>query len=171
MPTPTGGSSALSITYDWLSKRIHHCCEELGVEIQPHTISKDILERVAVRYNADLRRACNGDDGPDIFKQAGYITFWIRKLKPLHTDNSKVAHLNETIGIYLGLALICSLPEHVGHIRKAARSAYPNALREFMELFGYSLRYRPISPHAIGLIYYAIWNLTVMSAPMRSNRA
>lgn len=154
MPTPTKTSEALKLDYDWLFKKVVYFFEQCKFKIEAHTISENTLNEIVERYNNDMARL----GGPNIFKQAGYLTFWFRKLKPLNPDIGRVAHVNEVFAYYLGRALINSV--HDGMVASAKRAnGVHEAASAFQKEFCYSLRYRPISPHAVGMIYFAIWNL------------
>ena len=100
-------------------------------------------------------------EGPDEFKQAGYLTFWFRKLKPLvcPRDTDKWMRINEVIALTIGLCLIRSV--HPQELKGWGRTQdqKSEALELFVHDFTYHLRYGPASPAMLAHIYYAAWCL------------
>ena len=156
------------LTFDWLNRQIIGFCEDCEIEVHSHTLNDHTIDEVVKRYNRDITYR----PGPDIFKRAGYLTFWFRRLKPIHPEAttrrqaSQMRHVNEVCAYYLGISMIQSI--HPFHMRGASNSQYPDPVKIFREELIYSLRYRPISPHAIGMIYYTAWNLIVTKVRPRT---
>jgi hypothetical protein len=101
---------------------------------------KRILCEVIMKYQDDLKRITLE---PNVFKQAGYLTFWIRKLKPFrHYPLFGNTLTNEYLGLHFGLSILVT-SDHSKRIEKLVGTE-----RLWDELL-YDLRYRPVSGHEL----------------------
>lgn len=90
----------------------------------------------------------------DCHKIAGYLTYWICKIKPLQirdSYNKEVSALREANEL---LAIIVSVgrinENHIGEGRQVL------VKQEFLEAFIYTLRYRPLNGDLLSIIYYFV---------------
>lgn len=144
------------LTWQWLQSRIKELSQSLGFKVDDSTVDTVVLREIALRFNKETARR----PGMDAFKRAGFLAFWIRKLKPIQPRATRLLLVNELFAYVAGLAVVDSV--HPGAIRACHR--IPSAQREetvdkFERELTYTLRYRPVSPHVLGMIFYAIWNL------------
>jgi len=109
---------------------------------------KDLAEvNLRVQYEFDNYK--NGE-GPDLFKQAGYICFWIRKLKPIRVirqndELPEIRGINEKCAIWIGINLL---------YKSYGKFDFP---RDFLDEFIYTLRFRAVSPQSVGLIFWVLF--------------
>ena len=157
----------------WLLGKIKAVATHYGFKADSSTIDPLIIKEIAFRYNKEIENRKKQKGYPDAFKQAGYLAFWIRKLKPLRCTASRVALINEAFAYFAGLAIIDSVhpgspqvsrrvkrdPTGSGFTDTDFQDGKDRAREKFEKELMYSMRYRPVSPHAMGLVYYAIWNL------------
>ncbi|MBF0605705.1 MAG: hypothetical protein HQL07_18680 [Nitrospirae bacterium] len=83
---------------------------------------------------------------PNIPKEAGHISFWIRKLKPVsHAQESVNRYLaiNEEIGLLVGLSLCCRF--HNTHMLRPP----PRVMHDWVT----SMRYNSHSPHSTAITF------------------
>lgn len=100
---------------------------------------KKILVETINRYQKDLRRSARH---PNEFKQAGYLTFWIRKLKPFrHYPIFGETATNELLALYFGLATLAA--NHPQCIKKIVGN------KRLWKEWIYDLRYRAVSGHEL----------------------
>jgi hypothetical protein len=93
MPTRTPTSND-DLTKNWLVDAIKAFAEAEGFKYGANNVDPYIIGEIVNRYNHEVNRysAAHPDSGPDTFKRAGYITFWIRKLKPLRCSTTRRNH-------------------------------------------------------------------------------
>ena len=85
---------------------------------------------------------------PSEFKQAGYLAFWIRKLKPFCScDLFAGTHTNELLGLHFGLAEVAAT--HPGVYEKVVGTAL---WHEWL----YDLRYRTASGHELAKQFHLL---------------
>jgi hypothetical protein len=163
MPRPTVNTNSEPLEARWLIDNIKALAEVHGFKYDRHNVDTYIIKEIVDRYNKEVERhvQAHPDSGPNTFKQAGYLTFWIRKLKPLRCSTLKYRYANEVLAYYAGLSLIDT--RYPGDVEVARRvegeEDKKKAVARFQEELCYSMRYRPMSPHALGLLFYAIWQL------------
>jgi len=100
---------------------IERFASEMGINV--HDGMADICDVVRA-YSRDVRKLIAVDSfSPNEYKQAGYLAFWIRKLKPLfyHTllddqegiskaeDTTLRVYLNEVFALYVAIAIVFSV--------------------------------------------------------------
>lgn len=110
--------------------------------------NRDILIDALSRYQGDLRK---NSDKPNEFKQGGYLTFWIKKLKPFRHfklfDDKQGLLTNEILALAFGVSTV---GQHAP-LQRILRAIKPDS-RVWNELI-YDLRYRPMSGHQLTKIF------------------
>ena len=157
-----------------------HCCDI--------TVNSSRLKNAYTFWNDDIERTLESgiqDGSPDLdcFKQAAFLTFWLRRFHPLeHVNNAGdrddaaakalrdwfAIYGNEIVAITIGLH-ICqnySLMQLRAH-EKGENIPKQRGLPEMLSLFEYThefmidfatiLKHKNNSPHAIALIYRALF--------------
>ena len=109
----------------WLEENIKTAAKVLGLTYEPH-IDKYVITEIVERYNKEVRRFSRTrpekeNYGPNTFKRAGYLAFWIRKLKPLRCGDHGHRYANESLAYFAGQALIDS--NYPGDITASVRVA------------------------------------------------
>lgn len=132
-----------------------------------------IMNDVFYRWKYDLRRLTfsMSDDKklkyndetkwsiPNACKQAAYLTFWFRKLKPIYvfdkednTDTESLCYVNDLMAWLLGCSYV-----------KNQKGIYPEIISQkgpkatFEEDMKYTLRYRNVGPEILAKVFDAIW--------------
>jgi hypothetical protein len=128
----------------------------------------DTLRVVVKRYLDDVDRIHRYHDIDliDCHKIAGYLTYWICRLKPIRVvdkrgtyqgdikDNvvRKIAnasfYINEIFAIFLGLSRIDA------RLKKAGINKIVAIDKNFVNTLVYSLKYRPITGDMLSLVFY-----------------
>jgi hypothetical protein len=152
------------ITVERGRELVETAAQALGFEITSDTLNARVLGEVVDRYNRDIERlmVISLPKGVDAFEQAGYLTFWIRKLKPVIDPTKDDGHwrrINEVLAFTIGFCVLKSV--YPGNIvgwgeKKEERDGN---FESFVKDFTYHLRYGPASPAMISQIYYGIWVL------------
>lgn len=115
-------------------------------------LSPSITSEVAIRYlrHKDLIEECHpGLDGSDECKIAGYITYWIAKLKPIQILHPEPDKEELFINEYLAISVANAYLECTKHI--SLRS------QKFVDNLKYLLRYRTLTVRIMPLIYDAYY--------------
>ena len=121
----------------------------------------DLLHEVLVSYFLDIIRLKDFHNCKKInfVKIAGYMVFWIAKLRPIQIIQAKdkditgdIRRINEYYAAHVGLSFIANLNEPLS-LDNSTLKIY-NTFRE--ELL-YSLVYRVITPQMLELIYSAFF--------------
>ena len=125
----------------------------------------------------DIERLSNdsldsGSDGPDHFKQAGVLTYWLRRFSPVYeltslSDNQKLPSqqrkkLPEFFPNYYDVVLAFDLGFRLCNFVECNRKKNP-IQKKILSSDGYIrqtcqfLKYKNVSPHALGLIYQSLF--------------
>jgi|GEM_PF-4561887 len=105
----------------------------------PPFYHQSILHETLLRLKEDLLRH---NTKPNEFKQAGYLTFWVRKLKPFrHYPIFGQTFTNEVLGLKFGLSTVAAVHPHI--IAKVSKN------KRLWQEWLYDLRYRPVSGHEL----------------------
>jgi len=134
--------------------------EKTGFSYRDIKYSENLISDLVDRYFMDVKRLheFHGIKHIDCHKIAGYVTYWICKIRPFLPDISaycktqthcKAAPLaNEFIALIAGL----------GRINDARKDDPINILgmMEFYKPFFYTLRFRKTDPDSLSMIYYFI---------------
>lgn len=121
-------------------------------------IDLEKANEVIERYwrDADRLKRFHKIESIDCHKIAGYLTYWICKIKPLQTNNTYGVESNAIREANELLALIVA----VGRINCSemylAKGKEVLLRREFLEAFLYTLKYRPLNGDLLSIIYYFI---------------
>jgi hypothetical protein len=92
-----------------------------------------------LRIQMDLKRTTQK---PNEYKQGGYLSFWVRKLKPFrHYEIFGGTYTNEFLGLHFGLATVSVA--HPGIAKKVLKN------QRLWNEWLYDLRYRPVSGHEL----------------------
>ena len=86
------------------------------------------------------------DDELSVFKSAGAICFWIRKLKPFSVKDDGNGYINEILAIMIAYNLLS------GYLKNKETKA-PKLTKAYMNDFIQSLRYNSHSPHSLVLLF------------------
>jgi len=122
--------------------------KELQIEIE---VDDYILADVIQRWCEEVKKVETVSKNIEFvssFRVAGFLTFWIRKLKPFYIaryneDNlQKQIYINEILALVIGLILLYGLSSKKKKINDGA----------FVRLLT-SLRYNSMSPMSVSLIY------------------
>lgn len=119
----------------------------LGYSISEDDISREVSKEIVTRYERDLGRM----EDPSIFHEGGFLTFWIKKLKPIMREKKSQPPLNEYLAILIGIYAITTSGK--GSLRWKW---------SFVCELASTLRYEPASPHMISWIYKAIWEVKLV---------
>ena len=149
--------SDFEITIDDLDGLVHTAASELSFELDGEALDIRVLGEVVTRYDRDIQRmmATSLADGPDEFKQAGWLTFWFRKLKPVAypRDDAGWLRINEVIAFTIGFCIINSVnPQDIKGWGRTAK-VRTEAFESFVTDFTYHLRYGPASPAMLAQTY------------------
>lgn len=150
-------------TYEFLKKSYDKFLTEKKFSNSDVYVDLVVLQEVAHRYSMDIERLhhCHSIEHVDCHKIAGYLTYWITKLRPftiinddlyLHEDrliNKLVCNINELFAILLGIGRIKSHYESIGMAFVKAPLS-----ENFTNAFIYLLKYRITTGDNLSLIYY-----------------
>jgi hypothetical protein len=127
----------------------------LGPEVE---VDLSVLDECFARVDMSLQdcfrsHEAQGAYDPNVFKVAGVVCFWIRKLKPFRYVNENRGVnvklvINELIAYLTGYHLVfgyCSTP----------RTRKPKLTEGYLNDVMSSLRYNSFSPHAIAFLFEA----------------
>ena len=135
--------------------------EEIYKEILPKIVreprnfilSPKITVEVIIRHlgDRDLIEACHPQlEGSEMFKIAGYLTYWIAKLKPVVTTERYPDKAEIFINEYLAIAVANSYLYMDKHISLSSE--------KFIDELRYLLRYRTLTVRIMPIIYEAYFN-------------
>jgi len=136
---------------NWLSDIAEMAIQKsdtIGISI---SVDKVVLADVIERWCEEIKKveaAMGNDMLVSPFRVAGFLTFWLRKLKPFKIDEYKKGHpkkqlfVNEILSIVLGISIVYGA-------LKDKKGITADAFERFLT----SLRYNAMSPYAIALIY------------------
>ncbi len=123
-------------------------------------IDYEIANQVVSRYFRDVERIkhFHSFDRIDCHKIAGYLTYWISRLKPLFVRNyntyskieSHAREINEIFAILVGCGRIKA------DYRERGISDQVVLNRDFFYALSYTLRYRQTTPDLLTLNYYLL---------------
>jgi len=134
-----------------------------GIDIEDYQISDEILIEVAYNAAKDIEKiTLYQKNNVDEIKIAGYLGFWIRKLKPVQkavrkADGRIEVAVNERVSIWLMAAILTRQSQRASR-DKAQRSQIFNAFsalkkdNEKLKYLLHSMRYRTFGPHN-----YVVW--------------
>jgi hypothetical protein len=122
-----------------------------------------VMQNVSARYIRDVKRIHeNHKDIPliDRHKIAGYLTYWICKLKPISVALNSVHIKNTVTPFYVNelFALYISLGRIEAHFEAFSSDRAIMVYEEFVEPFLYSLKFRPITGDNLSMDYYLLEN-------------
>jgi len=127
-----------------------------GLSEEDIVIDLEKANEVIERYWRDVDRLkrFHKIQSIDCHKIAGYLTYWICKIKPLQTKDTYSIESNAIREANELLALIVA----VGRINCSKMYEGKEVLlrSEFLESFLYTLRYRPLNGDLLSLIYYFV---------------
>jgi len=113
---------------------------------------------ISKRFYKDAERLAQNHDmkGINSKKTAGYITYWVAKLRPLSIVNAMIYHsraelclyINEAFAFYVATGCLISTNE-IKNIRIHAN---------FLESFLYLLKYRPTTGDNLAMHYHLMDN-------------
>ena len=137
------------------------------------TLSDDAMLDVHQCYMRDAERLEESmDTTPSHFKRAGLLVYWLRRHKPvvkwgivngevLAPDQQKARDFIVDYGhVYLAFSLgysICLYFEREVDRETAGKRALPNPNDKYVEAVCYLMKYKSISPHAMGFIYHSLF--------------
>ncbi|MCL2638592.1 MAG: hypothetical protein FWD48_09510 [Oscillospiraceae bacterium] len=133
--------------------------ELFNVEPSNYRFDKTIIQTVSFRYFRDvLRIHCHHRDIPyiDSHKIAGYITYWICKLRPINVVHSGVYHNNKKTPHYINELFAFYVA--IGRIKAVDFKRLIKSDNEFLEPFLYTLKFRPVSGDSLSMEYYLLEN-------------
>ena len=156
-----------------ITKHLEYLVEGLGLTIE---VCPQRLKSAHKLWHEDLNRSAQNDMGGghlDHFKHAGYLAFWIRRATPvirIDFDKSKYDRLSASDKYYVDF-LIQFSNEHLAFTLGYEICLFFECYRVGMPLdpkaFGYSsafahdmnstLKRKNMSPHALNLIYRALF--------------
>ena len=144
---------AIAVAYDEVLKTLALTVSQVGIDI-------NIVNHIAARYSMDVERIHNYHDIPrlDCHKIAGYLTYWICRLRPIYvtdrsvyeTNGQAATVLNELLALYTGVGRIVSSD----NFKKGNKK--PNLKENFLQPFLYTLRNRPLNADLLSFIYYFV---------------
>lgn len=115
-----------------------------------HIISADVLCKV-YKDKEDIVRTHKEIDCIDEFKLAGFLAYWISKLKPVQAvvkPDKEEQYLNEYLSIAVAFSLVCEI-----------YGIYPNISNKednrFLTNLLYTLRYRATTARNLPLVFEA----------------
>jgi hypothetical protein len=134
-----------------------------------YCLDKVILKDIASRYFRDVKRIHDNHEfipRIDRHKIAGYMTYWICKLRPISVVYSQVyqnnpitpRYINELFALYVAMGRIVSHYESFGINKTMIMS------NDFLETFMYSLRFRPTTGDTLSMEYYLLENYQIPTA-------
>ena len=133
------------------------------------TLSDDAMLDVYQCYKRDVERLEeNMDTTPSHFKRAGFLAYWLRRHKPvlkwgivsgevLALGQQKARDFIVDYGhVYLAFSLgygICRYFERGADSKRGL----PDPNDKYVEAACYLMKYKSISPHAMGFIYHSLF--------------
>jgi hypothetical protein len=119
-------------------------------------VVKDVGRRYA--YDVDRLHRYHDTDFIDRHKIAGYLTYWICKLRPISVDDHGIyfesakrpLYINELFALYVGMGRINAHHEYHKTMERATIS------KSLTNTFLYDLRYRPTTGDMLSMSYYLI---------------
>lgn len=114
-----------------------------------------IVEDISMRYHKDEKRLMENHKmkGINAQKAAGYLTYWIVKLRPLSiTSNAKNYHKRPTLYLYINEAFAFYLA--TGRLNSAKKRGEIALSKDFLSAFFYILKYRPTTGDNLTMHYH-----------------
>jgi hypothetical protein len=144
--------------------------EETGLSTALYDIDVVILLATVKRYLQDVERLHHHHDIDliDCHKIAGYLAYWICRLKPIHVKDEEEAYqgstndadfegmakqsffINELFSLFLGLGRVDS------HYKKLKINKRVSLETNFINALTYSMKYRFMTGDMLSLTYYMI---------------
>ena len=128
--------------------------EQFDTSIGELKLSLPVVENIIERYLKDQEKTEEFHekiDGIDNYKKAGYLSFWIVKLRPImiltDTPTKEEMLINELLAISITCALLYD-----------KHSKIPPFNDSILENLKYTLRYRINTRHQAALIYESLCN-------------
>jgi hypothetical protein len=125
-----------------------------------YEIDKFAVEEIARRYAYDVYRLhrYHSTERIDCHKIAGYLTYWICRLRPIRVkdfgtyfENTKTPQfINEVFALFIGMGRINERNRRSGSGKRATIS------KSLANAFLYGLRYRPTTGDMLSMSYYLI---------------
>jgi hypothetical protein len=127
-----------------------------------YDIDTFIVMDVAKRCHLDEARIKLSHPGIpvlDSYKKAGYLCYWVSKLKPIvvrdfsiyETDPEKPHYINESFAFHLGCGKINSI------LKPLSKSISPGSItKDFVETLLYTLKFRVTTGDDLSMLFYFI---------------
>lgn len=145
-------------------------------------LAEDRLIQARKAWKKDIKRSThhekNLSDGPDHFKQAGYLAFWLRKYLPIISINDEKDNFSDapgydlsadqkevrkTFGRYWNEYVAFNFGFQLVKLYEMGRNdidSEPNDLklsRDFYRDMANVMKYKAISPHSLNMIYRSLF--------------
>jgi len=118
------------------------------------------LKEVSRRYFRDVRRLHDFHDITliDNHKIAGYITYWISKLKPISPINTDVYRRNSETPMFINeiFAVYVAVGRINHYLTSTGRDKSIYMTDEFIRAFIYTLKYRLTTGDNTSIMYYLV---------------
>ena len=149
-------------TAQTLARQFYNFLSRLGLDAQHYRLDFIILRNVVERYWRDVDRLhrYHATERIDRHKIAGYISYWICKLRPIAVTESDVysnnamipLYINEIFAVSAAFGRICACDKNMSDDKVAVIE------EKFFTSLMYSLRYRAMTGDTLSMMYYLIEN-------------
>jgi len=155
-------ASRENITTKALLKMYAVFVEQLGIPKPSVFVNPITLLDASKHYWRDVDRlhSSHGIEHIDCHKIAGYLTYWISKLKPISIldaslyspkHNELLLNINEYFAFYVAIGRICD------DRRKSGKgTTFLSMTAAFIESFVYTMKYRATTGDNLSLMYYLL---------------
>ena len=132
---------------------------DIGIHSRYFSLDATIVKEILDNHQQDLIRFEDhyGAD-PDIFKISGYMTFWIKKLRPITFKNGRqrIIQGNASVAVMVGLHIINSDDDYNDYLTRLSDLRNNNFIQQLMAELIRDLTYRLGSPHMISSVYKSL---------------
>ena len=134
-------------------------------------VSGSALEDVYACYMDDLKRLDSKmATDPDHFKRAGIMAYWLRRHNPVFkfqkgdgpppikpSKNQDLDHVTDLLIEYGHVYLAFAAGYKICAFFESERSVIPEPDKNYIDGICYLMKYKSISPHALGFIYRSLF--------------
>ena len=133
-------------------------------------ISSSALNDVHACYMDDITRLSKMLTEPDHFKRAGIMAYWLRRHNPVFkfqkgdgpppikpSKNQDLDHVTDLLIEYGHVYLAFAAGYKICAFFESERSVIPEPDKDYIDSICYLMKYKSISPHALGFIYRSLF--------------
>jgi len=145
-------------TASFLVEKYYDFLNRLKLNAGNYALDMAIIKDVARRYAYDVDRLhrYHGTERIDRHKIAGYLTYWICKLRPISLKNHEVYFENAKSPLYINeaFALFIAMGRFNAHYVQTGSGQKIVVSESLLDAFLYGLRYRATTGDMLSMAFY-----------------